>query len=170
MVTLTRPSAAPVESVTQPRMTPPCAASRLVDPISARTAQHVSSEMRFPTEPPREQRRDREGPTSTGYRVAESATSQGGPPGCDLRLDMRARAQKAAGRGAPGGGTTGAVRRLRPQRLAVRPQSAGIAFIGGYRRHLEDAGGHKIAPEPWRPGVYRVEQAVTPRVARACPA
>src|SRR5438128_1433487 len=54
MVTLTRPSAAPVESVTRPRMTPPCAASRLVDPSSARTAQPVSSELRFPTEPPRE--------------------------------------------------------------------------------------------------------------------
>src|SRR3989475_9752983 len=125
MVTLTRPSAAPVESVTRPRMTPPCAASRLVDPSSARTAQHVSSEMRFPTEPPREQRRDREGPTSPGYRVAESATSQGGPPGCYLRLDIRARAQKAAGRVAPADATTGAFRRLRPHRFAARPLSAG---------------------------------------------
>src|SRR2546422_11476982 len=119
-------------------------------------AQHVSSEMRFPTEPPREQRRDREGPTSTGYRVAESATSQGGPPACDLRLDMRARAQKAARRGAPGGGTTGAVRRLRPQRLAVRPQSAGIAFIGGNRHHLEDVVGHKLVRESGPPGGNRV--------------
>src|SRR5439155_5749016 len=145
-------------------------ASRLVDPSSARTAQHVSSEMRFPTEPPREQRRDREGPTSTGYRVAESATSQGGAPGCDLRLDMRARAQKAAGRGAPGGGTTGAVRRLRPQRLAVRPQSAGIAFIGGNRHHLEDVVGHELVREPGPPSGNRVEPAVAPRVDPAVPA
>src|SRR6058998_1375575 len=108
MVTLTRPTGAPVESVTRPRMTPACPASRLVGVSRAKAAHNVSNEMRFPTEPPREQRRDGEGPASTGYRVAESATSQGGPPGCGLRLDMRARAQKAAGRGAPGGGTSGA--------------------------------------------------------------
>src|SRR5438309_7598176 len=81
MVTLTRPSAAPVESVTRPRMKPPCAASRLVGTSRARAAQNVSNEMRFPTEPPREQRRDGEGPASTGYRVAESAPSQAGRPG-----------------------------------------------------------------------------------------
>src|SRR5439155_23338329 len=115
MMTLTRPSAAPVESVTRPRMTPPCAASWLVDAITASTAQHVSNEMRFPTEPPREQRRDREGAASTGYRVAESATSQGGPPSRGLLLNMQASELKAAGRGAPGGGSTCPARRRLPQ-------------------------------------------------------
>src|SRR5947209_16607500 len=81
MVTLTRPSAAPVESVTRPRMTPACAASRLVAAMRASTAQHVSNEMRFTTVPPREKRQDGEGAPSTRYRVAESPTPQAGRRG-----------------------------------------------------------------------------------------
>src|SRR5438128_12429180 len=106
MVTLTRPSAAPVESVTRPRMPPACAASRLVAAMRASTAQHVSNEMRFPTVPPREERQDGEGAPNTRYGVAESATPQAGRRGLRAVTEhARSRIKNRRARRALGGST-----------------------------------------------------------------
>src|SRR5712691_10829156 len=100
MMTLTRPSAAPVESVTRPRMTPACAASRPVDAIRASTAQHVSNEMRFATMPPREERQD-EGVPRAHDIVAPNPRprKQGdGVAGCDRTCALVHKKPPGAGR------------------------------------------------------------------------